>query len=198
MLLKDAFSDRKNLVRGLCDASLIAANISQLRAVLDSDPDNKFYIPLLTLIGFSLLLHIVFGIIIIQMWRVKRKSESQHWEAMGRAAKQAASQAATQTQAAAKAAIQAATQAASQAATQAATQAAAQAAKTQSNENLIQNIEGSLETIVHDRIPCINKTCTHCRRYETCDDLSILVVFFLVVFNVAISGIGLPTISQNC
>lgn len=164
MLLKDAFSDRKNLVRGLCDASLIAANISQLRAVLDSDPDNKFYIPLLTLIGFSLLLHIVFGIIIIQMWRVKRKSESQHWEAMRRAA----------------------------------SQAAAEGEKTQSDENQIQNIEGSLETIVHDRIPCINKTCTHCRRYETCDDLSILVVFFLVVFNVAISGIGLPTISQNC
>lgn len=109
------------------------------------------------------------------MWRVKRKSESQHWEAMVKAAKQA-----------------------EKAASQAASQAAKQAEKAQSNENLIQNIEGSLETIVHDRISCINKTCTHCRRYETCDDLSILVVFFLFVFNVAISGIGLPTISQNC
>lgn len=138
MLLKDAFSDRKNLVRGLCDASLIAANISQLRAVLDSDPDNKFYIPLLILIGFSLLSHVVFGIIMIQMWREKRGSESKH--------------------------------------------------ETTPKQN----------TIDPERIPCDKVNCTHCKRYETYDDLSILVVFFLVVFNVAISGLGLPTFSQNC
>lgn len=165
MLLKDAFSDRKNLVRGLCDASLIAANISQLRAVLDSDPDNKFYIPLLTLIGFSLLSHIVFGIIIIQMWRVQRKSENKHLSD--------AQENNTNTKSNSK-------------------------NSSNTNESQNQNQERSLETIVHDRIPCIKKTCTHCRRYETYDDLSILVVFFLVVFNVAISGLGLPTISQNC
>lgn len=134
MLLKDAFSDRKNLVRGLCDASLIAANISQLRAVLGSDPDNKFYIPLLTLIGLSLLSHIVFGIIIIQMWREKRGSERKHAE----------------------------------------------------------------ETSHSEKIECKKINCTHCKKYEKYDDLSILVVFFLVVFNVVISGLGLPTISQNC
>lgn len=142
MLLKDAFSDRKNLVRGLCDASLIAANISQLRAVLDSDPDNKFYIPLLTLIGLSLLSHIVFGIIIIQMWREKRGSESKH-------------------------------------------------ATTKQNTDM-------KKTSDSEKIQCEKINCTHCKKYETYDDLSILVVFFLVVFNVAISGLGLPTISQNC
>lgn len=178
MLLKDAFSDRKNLVRGLCDASLIAANISQLRAVLDSDPDNKFYIPLLTLIGFSLLSHIVFGIIIIQMWRVQRKSENKHL-----------SDAQTLTT----------PTTAKTAATPKAATPTAQPQQPQSpNESQDQNQERTLETIVHDRIPCIDKKCTHCRRYETYDDLSILVVFFLVVFNVAISGLGLPTISQNC
>lgn len=112
MLLRNVFSDRKNLVRGLCDASLIAANISQLRAVMDSDPDNKFYIALLTLIGLSLLLHIFFGIIILQMWRLRKESES--------------------------------------------------------------------------------------KGYQMYDLLSILVVFFLVVFNVAISGLGLPTTKQHC
>lgn len=158
LLLKDAFSDRKNLVRGLCDASLIAANVSQLRTVLDSDPDNKFYIPLLTLIGLSLLSHIVFGIIIIQMCREERKSESQHLEALKTPSKQKESQ-----------------------------------------DQKSMPVSGrNLEAIVRDRIPCVNKTCTHCRRYQTYDDLSILVIFFLIVLNVAISGLGLPTLSQDC
>lgn len=130
MLLRNAFSDRKNLVRGLCDASLIAANISQLRAVLDSDHDNKFYTSLLTLIGLSLLLHVCFGII-IQMWLEKKNCEIQ-------------------------------------------------------KEGVTQSVS------------CSNNDCKHCKRYQMYDVLSILVVFFLVVFNVAISGLGLPTTSQDC
>lgn len=147
LLLKDAFSDRKSLVRGLCDASLIAANISQLRAVLESDPSNKFYVPLLTLIALSLLLHIVFGIIIIQMWREENKSEMQH--------------------------------------------IIDEANSSHGSQESVQ------ESIVHQRIPCCKKDCSHCRKYRRYDDLSILVVFFLVVFNVAISGLGLPATSQD-
>lgn len=157
---KDAFSDRKNLVRGLCDASLIAANISQLRAVLGSGQDNKFDIPLLTLISLSLLSHVVFGIIIIKMWREKRERDSQH----------AAEAAAKQTQ----------------------KQVSMQVGEGNQESKSMQ------ETVVHQRISCFKNNCKHCRRYQMYDDLSILVVFFLVVFNIAISGLGLPTISQDC
>lgn len=132
----DAFSERKNLVRGLCDMSLIAANISQLRAVLDSDHDNKFYPSLLTLIVLSLLLHVCFGIIIIQMWRQKKISESDHGYVAGKQ--------------------------------------------------------------IRSQVPCHESSCKHCRRYQRYDVLSVLVVFFLVVFNVAISGLGLPTTSRDC
>lgn len=115
------------------------------------------------------------------MWRVKRKSENKHLSD--------AQTSTTPTTARPSAATPTA------ATPTAATPSTIIAASP--NESQDQK-ERSLETIVHDRIPCIDKKCTHCRRYETYDDLSILVVFFLVVLNVAISGLGLPTISQNC
>ena len=54
-----------NFVRQLCDASLLAANVSQLRAVLDSGSSNRYYIPLLVMITLSILAHILFGILMI-------------------------------------------------------------------------------------------------------------------------------------
>lgn len=51
---------------------------------------------------------------------------------------------------------------------------------------------------VTQSVSCSNYDCKHCKRYQMYDVLSILVVFFLVVFNVAISGLGLPTTSQDC
>nr|XP_034329910.1 uncharacterized protein LOC117690298 isoform X7 [Crassostrea gigas] len=75
---KNVFTDRQNIVRGLCDASLMAANISQLRAVLDGDHGNKFFIPLLIMIGLSLFSHIVFGLLMIQRWRKERRAELEH------------------------------------------------------------------------------------------------------------------------
>nr|XP_034329909.1 uncharacterized protein LOC117690298 isoform X6 [Crassostrea gigas] len=75
---KNVFTDRQTIVRGLCDASLMAANISQLRAVLDGDHGNKFFIPLLIMIGLSLFSHIVFGLLMIQRWRKERRAELEH------------------------------------------------------------------------------------------------------------------------
>lgn len=42
-----------------------------------------------------------------------------------------------------------------------------------------------------ERILCDKVNCMYCKRYEIYDDLSIFVVFFFVVFNVVIFGLGL-------
>lgn len=43
--MRNLFSDKRNFVRQLCDVSLLAANISQLRVVLNGGSTNKYYIP---------------------------------------------------------------------------------------------------------------------------------------------------------
>lgn len=43
--MRNLFSDKRNFVRQLCDVSLLAANISQLRVVLNGGFTNKYYIP---------------------------------------------------------------------------------------------------------------------------------------------------------
>ncbi|XP_061189412.1 ninjurin-1-like [Saccostrea echinata] len=75
---KSPFADRQNFVRQLCDASLLAANVSQLRVVLDGGSDNTYYIPLLLMIGFSLFFHIGFGMLMIHRWKKERKAELFH------------------------------------------------------------------------------------------------------------------------
>ncbi|XP_062578325.1 ninjurin-1-like [Saccostrea cucullata] len=75
---KSPFTDRQNFVRQLCDASMLAANVSQLRVVLDGGSENSYYIPLLLMIGFSLLFHIGFGFLMIHRWRKEREAEMSH------------------------------------------------------------------------------------------------------------------------
>jgi hypothetical protein len=58
---------------------LLAANVSQLRAVVDGySADNKYFYPLIVMIGLSILLHISFGILMILRWRKERKAEMEH------------------------------------------------------------------------------------------------------------------------
>ncbi|XP_062599751.1 ninjurin-1-like [Saccostrea cucullata] len=75
---KSPFADRQNFVRQLCDASLLAANVSQLRAVLDGGSESSYYIPLLLMIGFSLSFHIGFGMLMIHRWRKEREADMSH------------------------------------------------------------------------------------------------------------------------
>jgi hypothetical protein len=58
---------------------LLAANVSQLRAVVDgSSADNIYFYPLIVMIGLSILLHISFGILMILRWRKEREAELEH------------------------------------------------------------------------------------------------------------------------
>ncbi|XP_056004654.1 ninjurin-1-like isoform X2 [Ostrea edulis] len=76
---RNPFADRQNFVRQLCDTSLLAANVSQLRAVLDgSSTENIYFWPLIVMISLSILMHIGFGILMIQRWRKEREAEMEH------------------------------------------------------------------------------------------------------------------------
>ncbi|XP_048746001.2 uncharacterized protein LOC125658688 [Ostrea edulis] len=76
---RNPFADRQKFVRRLCDASLLAANVSQLRAVLDGSPaENDYFWPLIIMISLSILLHIVFGILMIKRWEKEREAEMEH------------------------------------------------------------------------------------------------------------------------
>mmetsp|Transcript_24165 Transcript_24165/g.39167 ORF Transcript_24165/g.39167 Transcript_24165/m.39167 type:complete len:217 (+) Transcript_24165:8-658(+) len=75
---RDQFTDSRNFVRQLCDASLLAANVSQLRAVLDNGSGNSYFIPLLVMIALSMICHVVFGILMIQRWRKAREAQKEH------------------------------------------------------------------------------------------------------------------------
>nr|XP_034329894.1 uncharacterized protein LOC117690296 [Crassostrea gigas] len=132
------FTDRQNIVRGFCDASLMAANVSQLRAVLDGDPAYTFFTPLLVLIGLSLILHIGFGLIMIQRWRKARKAHLEHvkkaeeWDTQGQGP----------------------------------------------------------NTIASDPLGIVC-ACEWCATVEWYDEISIFIVFFVVVLNVVIAVLGL-------
>ncbi|XP_034329907.2 ninjurin-A isoform X2 [Magallana gigas] len=132
---KNVFTDRQNIVRGLCDASLMAANISQLRAVLDGDPGNKYFIPLLIMIGLSLFSHITFGLLMIQRWRKERKAELEHQRDVEKAVGTPVSRAS--------------------------------------------NPRG---------VTCL---CAWCGKVEWYDEVSMYCMYFVIILNVAIAGLGL-------
>ena len=72
------FTASRNFVLELCDASILAANVSQLRAVLDNGPGNCYFIPLLIMINLSIFCHVAFGILKIQSWRKEREAQMKH------------------------------------------------------------------------------------------------------------------------
>ncbi|XP_052705000.1 uncharacterized protein LOC128180872 isoform X2 [Crassostrea angulata] len=134
---KNVFTDRQNIVRGLCDASLMAANISQLRAVLDGDHGNKYFIPLLIMIGLALFWHIVFGLLMIQRWRKERRAELEHQRDVENAAGTPVSRSS--------------------------------------------NPRG---------VTCL---CSWCECVEWYDEVSMFCMYFVIILNVAIAGLGLTS-----
>ncbi|XP_022337079.2 ninjurin-1-like [Crassostrea virginica] len=115
------FTDKQNFVRQLCDASLLAANVSQLRSVLENSSNDKYFIPLLVMISLAIFFHVVFGILLIQRWKKEKAAMLSH-----------------------------------------------------KNDPL--------------GLVC---NCEPCATVERYDEISIFIVFFVVILNVGIAGLGL-------
>lgn len=110
--------------------------MSQLRAVLDGDPAYRFFTPLLVLIGLSLILHIGFGLIMIQRWRKARKAHLEHMKK-------------------------------------------AEELDSQGPNTIASDPRG---------IVC---ACEWCATVEWYDEISIFIVFFVIVLNVVLAVLGL-------
>lgn len=74
------FTYKRKIVAGLFDASLLAANISQLQAVLESGIENPYYKPLLLITSSTIVCHIVFGILMIFILIKENRNDRQDCE----------------------------------------------------------------------------------------------------------------------
>ncbi|XP_061178487.1 uncharacterized protein LOC133187144 isoform X2 [Saccostrea echinata] len=75
---RNPFSDSQKFVRQLLDASLLAANVSQLRVVIGGSSENNYFWPLIIMISLAIFCHLAFGILMIQRWRSEREARKIH------------------------------------------------------------------------------------------------------------------------
>ncbi|KAK0135868.1 Ninjurin-1 [Merluccius polli] len=72
------YANKKSAAESMLDVALLMANASQLKAVLEQGPDFTFYTPLITLIGISLALQIIVGILLIFIVKWDLNDQSLH------------------------------------------------------------------------------------------------------------------------
>ncbi|XP_062578403.1 ninjurin-1-like [Saccostrea cucullata] len=135
---RNLFSERRTFVQNLCDVSVLAANASQLRAVIEGGSQNTYYWPLIIMICLSILSHIVFGFLLIQRWRKEREAELEH--------------------------------------------------KKKSDLEGKSNSDTNVQAVTAKGIIC---PCSPCQSVERCDEISMNIMFLIVVLNVAVAGLGL-------
>lgn len=69
------YATRKTLAQGLLDVSLLMANASQLKAVIEvGEHGQQFYYALLVLIGVSIVIQVVVGIVLIVLGGMELKT----------------------------------------------------------------------------------------------------------------------------
>ncbi|KAK3102955.1 hypothetical protein FSP39_015255 [Pinctada imbricata] len=76
MAKTNKYSSRKSFVCSLFDVALMMANFSQMKTVLDQNQEEqKWYYVLLSCIGLSILLQIVFAVLMLIVWCIERRLE---------------------------------------------------------------------------------------------------------------------------
>ncbi|XP_035599304.1 ninjurin-1-like [Oncorhynchus keta] len=74
------YANKKSAAESMLDVALLMANASQLKAVLEQDPDFTFYTPLITFISISLILQITVGVLLIFIVKWNLNDESTHFK----------------------------------------------------------------------------------------------------------------------
>nr|XP_041574582.1 ninjurin-1 isoform X2 [Taeniopygia guttata] len=59
------YANKKSAAESMLDIALLMANASQLKAVMEQGPSFSFYVPLIILIGLSLTLQVMVGVLLI-------------------------------------------------------------------------------------------------------------------------------------
>ncbi|XP_061147233.1 ninjurin-1 [Syngnathus typhle] len=73
------YANKKSVAQSMLDVALLMANASQLKAVLEQGPSFSFYTPLIILIGVSLALQILVGIMLIFIVKWNLNDEHMHY-----------------------------------------------------------------------------------------------------------------------
>ncbi|KAK9954366.1 hypothetical protein ABG768_016439 [Culter alburnus] len=59
------YATKKSAAQSMLDVALLMANSSQLKTVLHSGPQHRFYAPLIALISLSISLQVIVGLLLI-------------------------------------------------------------------------------------------------------------------------------------
>ncbi|KAK7128761.1 hypothetical protein R3I94_017109 [Phoxinus phoxinus] len=59
------YATKKSAAQSMLDVALLMANSSQLKTVLHSGPQHRFYIPLIALISLSISLQVIVGFLLV-------------------------------------------------------------------------------------------------------------------------------------
>ncbi|XP_067302533.1 ninjurin-2-like isoform X2 [Pseudorasbora parva] len=59
------YATKKSAAQSMLDVALLMANSSQLKTVLHSGPQHRFYFPLISLISLSISLQVIVGLLLI-------------------------------------------------------------------------------------------------------------------------------------
>ncbi|XP_045201143.1 ninjurin-2-like [Mercenaria mercenaria] len=73
----NTYATKKTIAKGLFDFGLLMSNASQLKALLNQGPSQKFYYAVLALISVSLLLQVIVGIMLLVLGRMVWRSDEE-------------------------------------------------------------------------------------------------------------------------
>ena len=66
---------KRNFIHQLMDVALLMANVSQLKALLSIDSDDKYFYPLLIFIILSISLQVIFTVTMLLIWSIEKGLE---------------------------------------------------------------------------------------------------------------------------
>ncbi|XP_034962203.2 ninjurin-1 isoform X1 [Zootoca vivipara] len=72
------YANKKSAAESMLDIALLMANASQLKAVVDQGPTFSTYVPLVVLIGISLSLQIIVGVLLIFLVKYDLNNPAKH------------------------------------------------------------------------------------------------------------------------
>uniref|UniRef100_A0A670HNY9 Ninjurin 1 n=1 Tax=Podarcis muralis TaxID=64176 RepID=A0A670HNY9_PODMU len=72
------YANKKSAAESMLDIALLMANASQLKAVVDQGPTFSAYVPLVVLIGISLSLQIIVGVLLIFLVKYDLNNPAKH------------------------------------------------------------------------------------------------------------------------
>ncbi|XP_017293859.1 ninjurin-1 isoform X2 [Kryptolebias marmoratus] len=72
------YATKKSAAQSMLDVALLMANSSQLKTVLYVGPQYRFYIPLIVLLGLSIILQVIVGLLLVFIVKYDLNDKEKH------------------------------------------------------------------------------------------------------------------------